>query len=380
MKTKWKILGTLLVLLTGGILILSIQEFDIPTKRNLDFRANYLERVVAESAFPDSEMNLIAKQNFEFPLFSYAFTSYAMTNMAFLDERNIAGAKAVIKKSIQRVTAYDVSITYGVDSAFYNNLDSLPDYSILYLGHLNLMLGCYRLISDDDTFNNLNDSISKSLFLRYQKTPHFNLESYPHLIWIPDNTVALASLHLHSQNSGSKYGKICNDWVEYAKKNLLEGETGLLYSTINYETGEVEEEPRSSMLGWSIMFIYRFNRAFAEELYQRQRRLLSNELLMLRLFRERYRDWSSHAGDMDSGPIIWGYSIPANQFAMVNAVAFGDLKTAKKLERLIKIGAKETEEKREIKYNLRFTDMKISPMAEAMVLYGMTVGEWSVPY
>ncbi len=357
------------------MILLSTQEFNVPNKENLNRRVNYLKRVLDEAASPTSDMVLISKENFEFPLFSYAFTSYAMTNLAFLNEEYIVRAEYVIKKSIEKVLEYNVYRTYGVDSVFYT-LDSLPEYSVLYLGHLNLMLGCYRLISEDTLYNNLNDRISRSLFQRYQNSSYFNLESYPHLIWIPDNTVALASLHLHSRNTGSEYGEICEDWVAYAKEKLLVKETGLLYSTINYETGEVEEEPRSSMLGWCIMFIYRFDKEFAVELFQRQRKYMSNDLLVLRLFRERYRDWSSHAGDWDSGPIFWGYSIPANQFAMVNAVAFGDLKTAKKLERLIDLGTKEIALNGEIRYNLRFTDMKISPMAEAIVLYGMTVREW----
>src|SRR5690606_14850648 len=121
--------------------------------------------VLDEAASPTSDMVLISKENFEFPLFSYAFTSYAMTNLAFLNEEYIVRAEYVIKKSIEKVLEYNVYRTYGVDSVFYT-LDSLPEYSVLYLGHLNLMLGCYRLISEDTLYNNLNDRISRSLFQR----------------------------------------------------------------------------------------------------------------------------------------------------------------------------------------------------------------------
>lgn len=96
MKTKWKISGTLLIILVGGLMLLSTQEFDLPTNENLDLRVNYLERVLVETTSPASEMALIAKENYEFPLFSYAFTSYAMTNLAFLNEEYIARAENVI--------------------------------------------------------------------------------------------------------------------------------------------------------------------------------------------------------------------------------------------------------------------------------------------
>lgn len=184
------------------MILLSTQEFNVPNKENLNRRVNYLKRVLDEAASPTSDMVLISKENFEFPLFSYAFTSYAMTNLAFLNEEYIVRAEYVIKKSIEKVLEYNVYRTYGVDSVFYT-LDSLPEYSVLYLGHLNLMLGCYRLISEDTLYNNLNDRISRSLFQRYQNSSYFNLESYPHLIWIPDNTVAYIANTLH--DSGQVY-------------------------------------------------------------------------------------------------------------------------------------------------------------------------------
>ena len=255
--------------------------------------------------------------------------------------------------------------------------DSIPDYSVLYLGHLNMMIGCYRLLSNDSLFNKLNDNISESLYRRYCKTEFLNLESYPHAIWIPDNTVAMASLKLHSVNTGSIYDELCTKWVEYAKVHYIEKKTRVLYSTVNSKTGEAEEEPRGSMMGWSIMFIYQFESEFAIELYNNYKEHFSHNLLALRLFKERHDKCGINMGDIDSGPIILGYSIPANEFALGGAIVAEDYKTARQLERLIGLGAKRIEENDEIRYSVRFIDMNISPMAEALVLNSLTMVRWT---
>ncbi|MGZ5243872.1 MAG: hypothetical protein ACXWW0_08255, partial [Bacteroidia bacterium] len=102
----------------------------------------------------------------------------------------------------------------------------------------------------------------------------------------------------------------------------------------------------------------------------------SNNLLVFRLYRERFKDWSTNNGDFDSGPLILGYSIPANTFAFGGAVAFQDKRNAKRLRRVISMGSKEVEAKNEIHYQTRFIDFEISPLAEALILFSETMTEW----
>lgn len=187
----------------------------------------------------------------------------------------------------------------------------------------------------------------------------------------------MASLKLYSVNAGNDYDSVCEQWIEYAKKHYIHEETGVLYSTADPVTGRAKEEPRGSMLGWSIMFIYQFDNEFAIELYNNYKKHFSDNLLVLRLFNERHDSKDINPGDIDSGPIIFGYSIPANEFALGNAVLAGDYKTAKRIERLISMGAKTIEKEDEKRYKLRFMDMNISPMAEALVLYSLTMTKWT---
>lgn len=351
------------------------KSYKYPSPLEITKRVNYLQRVIQEPLYPNSEIIQLGNTNYEFMLFSYSFSSYAMTNLAIRDTQYKKQAIQIIKSGIEKVQDYRVSSYYGIQYQLLHS-DSIPDFSVLYLGHLNLMLGCYRLLTKDSSYNLLNDKISKSLFHRYTNSKFLNLESYSNSIWIPDNTVALASLKLHSINTKSRYDTICKNWVKYAKANYLDKKTGVLFSTINPETGKALEEPRGSMLGWSIMFIYRFDKDFAVDLYKNYKTHFSKNYLLFRLFKERNNSNETNMGDMDSGPLFRGYSIPANEFALSNAVLAKDYKTAKKISRLINFGTKRIDKNNELKYRVKFVDMNISPLAEAMVLYSLTMTEW----
>ncbi len=355
---------------TLQISILKNKISDIETKK----RINYLERKLCNS-FENSGVSQISN-NKEWLLFSYAYTTYALTNIAVRNSSTDLRSKQMMKFMIEKVLQSELCSGFGVDSATITN-NKTPAYSVLYLGHLNLMLGCYRLTSDDTCFNSLNNRISESLFRRFSESESMNLESYPGSIWVSDNTVALASLKMHSYNTGSNYQDICCKWVDFMKEKYVDKSTGLLYSTINPQTGEPEEEPRGSMTGWNIIFISRFDKAFAVEQYNNYLTHFSDNYITFRLFKERSGNSETSYGDIDSGPLFAGYGIPSNVFVLACAVIAGDYKTAGQIEALINIGAKKIDKNDEIYYKVRFVDMDISPMAEAIVLFSMTVGDWT---
>ena len=376
MKLRSKVSLLLLLFLIGWVIILQFQTYTYPDSDNINKRLNYLERVIYQPLESNSEVTLLGYENPEFMLFTYAYSVYAFTNVAIKDSTYKKRVVPLIKESILKVLDNKIAYPYNIDNTLIQT-DSIPDYSVLYLGHLNLMIGCYRLLSKDSTFNDLNNKISESLFHRYNESQFLNLESYPLSIWIPDNSVAIASLKLHSNNTNSNYATICTKWVNYIKEHYLDKDTGVLYSTIDADNGKATEEARGSMLGWSIMFIYQFDSEFAINLYKNYKAHFSENLLIFRLFKERYNNHQTNMGDIDSGPIFLGYSIPANEFALAGSILAGDYKTARKMERLINFGTTKSELNNELKYNVRFTDMNVSPMAEALVLNSLTIRKWT---
>jgi hypothetical protein len=218
MKLKIKILVSIFIAFLSWIIVLQAQSFNYPKPKEIDKRLNYLQRVIHQPLEAGSDIMNLGYESYEFMLFSYSFSTYALTNLAIRDSIYSKIASELIKESIFKVLDSKIASSYGVDTAILH-LDSIPKYSVLYLGHLNLMIGCYRLISKDSSLNSLNDKISKSLFQRYNNTKFLNLESYPSSIWIPDNTVAIASLKLHSSNTNSGYDSICNKWTQYVILN-----------------------------------------------------------------------------------------------------------------------------------------------------------------
>jgi len=366
-----------ILLITGFILLhlFYLEGKNYPKPSEINKRINYLQRVIEQPLDNNSDIVKLGKENKEWILFSYAFSTYALTNIAIKDSTYKERAVKIIKTAIQRATEESIYGSFGVRKLLL--LDSIPKFSVLYLGHLNLMLGCYRRLSNDTSFNKLNDKISISLVRRYSSIKFLNLESYRSSIWIPDNTVALASLKLHSFNTGSQYDTICKKWVDYARKNYIDKRTGVLYSTVDPNTGEADEEPRGSMLGWSIMFIYQFDPDFSVELYKNYKKHFSKNYIVFRLFRERYKNKRTDLGDIDSGPLFRGFSIPANEFALSNAVIANDKKTARRLKRLINTGTKRITKDNEYRYKVRFVNLNVSPMAEALVLFSLTMVNWT---
>ncbi len=348
-------------------------EYKYPERVNLEKKINYLERIITKPLDYKSELFHVQDQSGEWMLFTLSFSAYGLTNVALKDSTFRPRAIKIIAEAINKAMMKDVY-------KFYSDIeeDSLhpvtSNRSVIYLGHLNMMTGCYRLLTDDGRFNALNDSISESLYTCFNHSKTKCLESYSRSIWIPDNTVALASLKLYGvKNKKPEYETLCKSWVNFAKKNFMDKKTNLLCTSIDYDTGKITEEPRGSMIGWSIFFISYFDKNFARQLYENYTHYFSNDILMLKLFRERAGIYTTGEGDIDSGPLFLGYGIPATAWAFGNAVLFSDLKTAKKLERVINIGSNEIETVNEIRYDIRFTDVSMSPLNDALLLYLETV-------
>lgn len=373
-----KLRKVILLLVLVAILLIAFMQgkkYKLPDQKEINRRVNYLRRITDTTTSAQYEVDKVSQINPEFKIFSYSFTCYAITNLVIKKVINKEIAIIIIDNCIKNTLRSEVSFLYNFD---INNpsIDSLEEISVLYAGHLNLMIGCYKLISNNDKYANINSEITNNLIHRYNKSRSHNLESYIGNIWLPDNAVGIASLKLFSNNYNSSCDSVCHNWVKEVKNNYTNPETGLLYSTIDKETAKPLEETRGSMLGWSIMFIYQFEKDFAIELYKKYEEHFSSNFLIYQLFKERKGNYSTSDGDIDSGPLFLGYSIPANTFALSNAILSNDLVTARRIERMINTGAKRQIKDNEFKYKVRFIDLEVSPMAEAIILNSMSIERW----
>jgi hypothetical protein len=343
-----------------------------PNRANVRLRLNYLERVIEEGAAPPTALGKLTQLNPEWGLFALSFSTYALTNLAAQQPDLRAEAAATIGQAIAVALTPPLRQPFADVRPTAGHAPSLPS-SVLYLGHLNLMLGCHRQLVPNSPYRHLHDSLSAALAARYQQEPAGNLASYPHLRWLPDNTVALASLALHSQLTGSPHAEAARRWVATAKTRWLDPQTGLLASQVDAQ-GRPTERPRGSMLGWSIWFIARFDTVFARQQYQRYQVAHSTNLGALRLYREQPGDYRTGAGDVDSGPLILGYGIPATAFAFADAVALRDYRNAQRLRRVIGLGSREIREGNELRYGVRLVSLEVNPLSEALLLWADVPG------
>lgn len=378
MKRKVALIITAVVM--GFWMVFSWPTYHYPAPAELRQKAHYLERIISTPERGSVELNALG--NTEWSLFSISYAVYAFTNMAQLDSTFRPEAAHYTQLAIGKM------LTGSIRQAFRNpdaliEADSVT--SVLYLGHLNLMLGCHRLLDPTSSYQALHDSLSATLHRRLATAPNHCLESYPGGVWVPDNTVALASLQLHSDLTGSPYRAFCQQWVAYARQHLSDTASGLLLSK-PATRHQASEEPRGSHLGWSIFFLYRFAPTYAAEQYQRYQEHFSTNFGVIRLYRERVGSYETSIGDVgsyetsigdvDSGPLILGYSIPANAFAFGNAVALRDWRNAQRLRRVISFGSREVAMPQELHYGVRFVDLPVSPLAEALILHAETMTPW----
>jgi len=371
---KRKTIGSLLVILAALWGAFSFPTYHYPTSDELHRKARYLEQQLSARPGRPSDLTRLEQLNPEWGLFSLSYAAYAFTNMAQLDSTFRPEAAEYVQLAIEKARTGRIPGSFqDIDARPFT--DSIT--SVLYLGHLNLMLGCHRLLNPASPYRALHDSLSASLHQRLAAATGHCLESYPGGTWVPDNTVALASLHLHSQLTGSPYRAFCQQWVSYARQHLTDSATGLLLSK-PANRHQAAEEPRGSHLGWSIAFLYRFAPVFAAEQYQLYQQHCSTNFGVLRLYRERPGDYTTDIGDVDSGPLVLGFSIPANAFAFSNAVAMRDFRNAQRLRRVISIGSREIEADDALHYGVRFVDLPVSPMAEALLLHAETMTPWRV--
>jgi hypothetical protein len=343
-----------------------------PSAAALRPRLNYLARVIGEGAAPGTTLGQLTATNAEWGLFTLSFSTYGLASEATRQPALRPEVARTIEQAIR------VALTAPVAQPFTTGApDSCLGYalpqSVLYLGHLNLMLGCHRQLDPASPYTELHDSLSARLARRLGQDPAGNLPSYPNLRWLPDNTVALASLALHSRLTGSPYAAVGQRWVARAHRDWLDASTGLLASMVD-AAGRPSEEPRGSHLGWSIWFLAQVDAAFARQQYALYQQHHSTNLGALRLYREFASGYQTGAGNVDSGPLVLGYGIPATTFAFADAVALGDYRNAQRLQRVISLGSREIREGNELRYGVRLINLDVNPLSEALLLWADVPG------
>ncbi|MDP2653468.1 MAG: hypothetical protein Q8Q08_05485 [Candidatus Omnitrophota bacterium] len=274
----------------------------------------------------------------EWTLGTYSMAAAALTNIAMMAPETAEESAQAIARWIGICLTRDVFLfdeaAWG-ESPLEETVLAGEDGHIGYYGHLNLMLGCYALLSPDGRFADLHGKISAAIARRMKKYPHRHVETYPGQNYPPDNTVAAASLRIADMVSSPRYENLIEEWVSETR-GLEVGPYGLVTFQIDTLTGRPLQASRGSNNGWNSFYLALVDEPYAREQFLKIRKFLLKRAGGFAFVRE-YPSGHSFAGDRDTGPVVGGIGATATAFTIAGAIREKDVGLRNDLLRSIEL-------------------------------------------
>ena len=293
-------------------------------------RAYLLERVV-NPKFGVADMPYIVRSPYreELAIATLSMTGVALTNLSFREPGDLAANRDALRLMIGRalsgeIRQYDI-IWWGEDAI--DSLDGDRGHAG-YLGHLNLMLGCYFLLGGEDaSLRELFTRVSASLARRLEASGYWHAESFPGWIYTADIVIVIQSLHLHDLTQEPLYVDLFRRWLAFSRERLLDADTGMLRYHVS-PAGQAAGTARGVLQAWNSMWLPLIDQDFARDQYQRMNRLLLARSAFggFAAIRE-YPEGKEGPTDLVSGPLVFGMSPTATGFAMGGAAHWDDQAT-----------------------------------------------------
>lgn len=303
-------------------------------KKEIIRRANYLTSKVATS--PQELLNEMASGigaqfQGEWALYSCSMTTAALANIAILYPQNKELSIKFIEQIIDIALSPDI---YEYDAVRWmeDPMDGIyGDVShISYYSHIAWMISRYKQIGGDSKYDDLYHSLCDAMNRRIRQSPFLNLPTYPEeYIYIPDMLVAIVALHnYYCQYNKKEYAETVNMWIEKAKTEWIDKETGLVASFLidNYD-GSARNglEIKGSYSALNCYYLSLIDSEFAEEQYECLKKYFKQSFPMNGI--KEYHDRTCLFGfDIDAGPIVFNLSPSGTAFAIGAATSLGDMK------------------------------------------------------
>lgn len=204
------------------------------------------------------------------------------------------------------------------------------DHGVFYLGWKNRLLGGLLALQPAPTSAETAEfhRQSEQLAAAFRATPSRHLDAYPGQAWPCDNVMALASLRLHDELFGPQFGDVIDSWLDFTRAHL-DPQTGLVVHKIDGRSGAMLIAARASTQVYMLSLLPELSPDFARDQYARFRRLFVQDWLGYLPVRE-YPKGKSGAGDVDTGPLIFGISPSATVVSIAAARANGDFELAER--------------------------------------------------
>ncbi len=236
------------------------------------------------------------------------FGTYQMAALGF----GQTGDLPRMQTAIDRASSLEV---WGFDQAAWGDL-ALSDlegdpHDHAVLGYLGVALGVERELAPEGPHAALHDALAAHLARRLVARGAHPLETYPGEAYPVDNAAVLATLALHARATGRPPDPVVEAAVRRWETAYV-SEDGLVIQVVG--SGRV----RGSGTALSAYFLGFTHPVLARRLTEGIHRQLAGTVLGFGAVRE-YRWGEEGAGDIDSGPLVAGWSISATGFSLASA-------------------------------------------------------------
>ena len=313
-------------------------------KKEIIRRANFLTSMVCTT--PQDLLNKMPSgigEQFqgEWALYTCSMTSAALANIAILYPQNKELSIKFIGQIIdialsEEIREYD-RLRWREDpmDGIYGNLSHISYYS-----HLAWMISRYKQIGGDGKYDDLYHSLCKAMNRRIRQSKSLNLPTYPgEYIYIPDMLVAIVALANYSSQYEGKYSTTVNMWVERAKREWVDKETGLIASFLEVYNDSVQIvlPVKGSYSALSCYYLSLVDPEFAKEQYDCLMKNYKQGFLLAGI--KEYNDRTCLFGmDIDAGPIIFNLSPSGTAFTIGCATSLDDIEFRNRLLKTAEIG------------------------------------------
>ena len=288
--------------------------------------ARGVERLVLDAPLSTNAFHTgVAQFNGEWLFGSYLMAGIGFAQLAEAQPARRAEFLGLADRCVERLLspaarAFDADSWWGEDP-----LDSLdgPQGHAAYLGYLNLLLGLQRRLEPATHRAALHDRISAALARRLEASRSGFLETYPGECYPVDNAFVLGSLALHVRTAGDLHRPALDRALGRFRARAVDPRSGLLCQAVSAYDGTPTDAPRGSGTALGLLALRHADPALARELYAALRRELAGTWLGFGAVRE-YPRGGAGRGDIDSGPIVFGYGMSATGFALGGARGYGD--------------------------------------------------------
>lgn len=192
-----------------------------------------------------------------------------------------------------------------------------------YLGYAALGLGALREVDPATPYAALHDRVIEALARRLERSPTGAIETYPGEVYPCDIASVVGAIGQHARLTGAHRDALLARMATLYRTRWTDADSGYLAQSVSGADGHATGEPRGSGTALASYFWSFADASMSRALATAIGRTGHAEFLGFGGVRE-YAPGYAGAGDIDSGPVLFGVSVSATGFALSSSRQVGD--------------------------------------------------------